>query len=503
MTLSGRNAGIATLVILIALLLLIPSICAGKLDAADRSYFGVNHGHNFSIMVDGGLLWHRQDFTWNAIEHEKGIFVFDQFDEVVEEATEAGVRILGILDYSAEWASTAPTTWDHGRDRAPPKNLDDWSNYVYRTVEHFKGRVDHWEVWNEPNTNFFWLPKRDAKGYANLLRAAYVAAKEANPECTVLIGGMIGFGQDDLDYIEEVYSHGGAGYFDVMAWHPYPGDPNPCLDQFNFSDFMAELKAMMASYGDGEREIWFTEIAWGLGPETTRQDQADYLVRSYVLSFAEGVSRFFWFNFRGPPSEEGSALLEPDFKPRPAFLAHANLARLLEGAQYDVKIEVKDAECHTFRKGDERLLFAWVPWGSREVSLGLKSEVEDLTITDIYGNEIDLSGQGKRLRLKLTESPIIVANLGERDVKALAAPLGAALPILIITIALVVVAPSAYYLRRRRQAAGRKKPHPPRARGRLIDCKKAFDPDLCYRCKDYVVKGSRGYCLRMKKYLEE
>ena len=112
-----------------------------RLEKADRWAFGVNHGHNFSIMVEGGLLWHRQDFTWNAIEPENGTFIFDQYDQVVEEATQAGVRILGILDYSAEWASSAPTIWTDGRDRAPPKNLEDWKEYVYKTVEHFKGTV--------------------------------------------------------------------------------------------------------------------------------------------------------------------------------------------------------------------------------------------------------------------------------------------------------------------------------------------------------------------------
>lgn len=475
---------------------------AGKLDKADRSYFGVNHGHNFSIMASGGLLWHRQDFTWNAIEHEKGVFVFDQFDEVVEEATEAGVRILGILDYSAEWASSAPTTWDHGRDRAPPKNLDDWANYVYRTVEHFKRRVDHWEVWNEPNTNFFWLPKKDSRGYANLLRAAYVAAKKANPECTVLIGGMIGFGPEDLVYLDEVYSYGGAGYFDVMAWHPYPGDPNPCLDQFNFSDFMAELKDIMASYGDKEKEIWFTEIAWGLGPNITRQDQANYLVRSYVLSFAEGVDRFFWFNFRGPPSEEGSALMEYDFTPRPAFLAHANLARLLDGSRYDVKVDIKDVECYIFRKGDDRILFIWVPYGKREVTLRLRSKIENLAITDIYGNETVSHGEGRRLRLMLTESPIIILNLDELDVKALLSPHHDIMTLMLVAILVGAVTFAIVYIKRAppRPRGKKKRPSP---RKRPTDCKEAFDPDLCFKCRDYVVRSSKGYCMRIGKYLEE
>jgi hypothetical protein len=479
------------------LVLLAPAVGHGAgLEAADVSFFGVNHGHNFSIMLEGGLLWHRQDFTWNSIEHEQGNFTFDQYDEVVEETAALGIRVLGILDYSAEWASSAPEIWDHGRDLAPPRDLDTWANYVYRTVEHFKGRVTHWEVWNEPNTNTFWQPKRDPHGYANLLRAAYVAAKKADPECTVLIGGMIGFGNDDLEYLDEVYSYGGAGYFDVMAWHPYPGDPNPCLDQFNFTDFMDALRSIMSSYGDGDSEIWFTEIAWGIGDGATREDQANYLVRSYVMSLAEGVDRLFWFNFRGPPSEEGSALLEHDFTPRPAFIAHAQLAKLLEKASYETRIDINDAECHAFAKGEERILFAWVPWNSTDVTFRFRTDAQDLQILDIYGEEISAEARGRKLKTTLTERPIIILGLDAADVQALNSGMSPLLPVAAV---LAVGACGGAMLYRR--------PREPRARPRSIKpgthCRKSFDPDLCYRCPDYQVRGGRSYCRRYGKYLED
>ena len=471
---------------------------AGNFEEADRSPFGVNHGHNFSIMVSGGLLWHRQDFVWNAVEPENGTFVFDEFDKVVREAQEAGVRILGILDYCADWASSAPTRWTDGRDRAPPKYMEDWSDYVYTTVEHFKGRVNHWEVWNEPNTNFFWLRTGDILEYTNLLRAAYLAAKEANPECTVLIGGMIGF---NFDFLREVYSYGGGKYFDVMATHPYPGDPNPCFDQFNFSDTMEELRGIMSNYGDAEKEIWFTELSWGMGPNITRQDQANYLVRSYVLSLAEGVDKLFWFNFRGSPVEEGSALIDHDFAPRPAFLAHAHLARILDGYEYDVKVDIKGVQCHSFRKGEERVLFIWVPEGSRETPLRVKSKVETLVGLGILGEEVDLGGPGKRIHLTLTESPVIVTRLTAQDIKALR---GSSIinPVIVLALFGIATVVLGVYLRGAPRKKGKKEARTRKTKGPTIKCKGAFDPDLCFRCRDYAVKGSKHYCLRMKKFLE-
>jgi len=467
------------------------------LEKADRWPFGVNHGHNFSIMVEGGLLWHRQDFTWNAIEPKNGTFIFDQYDQVVEEATQAGVRILGILDYSAEWASSAPTIWTDGRDRAPPKNLEDWKEYVYKTVEHFKGRVSHWEVWNEPNIDDFWLPEPDPLGYANLLRAAYLAAKEADPECTVLIGGAIGF---NFNFLRQVYSYGASRYFDAMAWHPYPGNDS-CFDQFDFSGSMKELKDMMAANGDADKEIWFTELAWGIGPNVTRDDQANLLVRAYVLSLAEGVDRLLWFNFRGSPLEEGSGLIDSDFTRRPAFIAHANLARVLEGAQYDAKLNMKSVQCHSFRKKEERIVFIWVPSGTREIRRRLKSKVEDVGAQDIVGGKIDLGGS-KRIKLLLSERPIIITGLTAADVRSMTvapytvlfvgAPLAAALATGLGGIYFGV-------LRRRKIEAPVRAPKPLDV---SLKCQGVFDPDLCYRCRSYAVKGSKHFCMKSNKFLE-
>ena len=31
-----------------------------------------------------------------------------------------------------------------------------WKNYVYAVVEHFKGRITYYEIWNEPDGRWCW-----------------------------------------------------------------------------------------------------------------------------------------------------------------------------------------------------------------------------------------------------------------------------------------------------------------------------------------------------------
>lgn len=38
----------------------------------------------------------------------------------------------------------------------PPTNSADWMDFVLATVKHFKGRVKHWGMWNEPNLKAFF-----------------------------------------------------------------------------------------------------------------------------------------------------------------------------------------------------------------------------------------------------------------------------------------------------------------------------------------------------------
>jgi len=67
--------------------------------------------------------------------------------------------------------------------------MEDWGNYVYQTVLHYKGHHRLLEVWNEPDGGGFLKVAgyngADAEPgvYAELLKTAYIAAKRAKSQC--------------------------------------------------------------------------------------------------------------------------------------------------------------------------------------------------------------------------------------------------------------------------------------------------------------------------------
>ena len=103
------------------------------------------------LMRNNGIGWVRADFDWKIVEPKQGQWDYSRLDAVVELADKNGIRLLPILDYDVPWASPA---WKH---------QDKWLEYVSRTVTRYKGRLSHWEIWNEENSDSMWRDKADAE----------------------------------------------------------------------------------------------------------------------------------------------------------------------------------------------------------------------------------------------------------------------------------------------------------------------------------------------------
>ena len=53
-------------------------------------------------------------------------------------------------------------------------------------MEHFKGRIDYWKIWNEPEVDEFWKPAPNATIYTQLLQRAYTKVKAVNKEAKII-----------------------------------------------------------------------------------------------------------------------------------------------------------------------------------------------------------------------------------------------------------------------------------------------------------------------------
>jgi len=111
-------------------------------------------------------------------------YVWWPYDSLIDTAAGYGIRIQMTLGGPAPaWA-----TGNHRRGIYKP-NPRLYGQFARAAARHFKGRVDRYSVWNEPNYRGWLAPKRTApQRYRAMYVRAYRAIKGADRRAKVLIG---------------------------------------------------------------------------------------------------------------------------------------------------------------------------------------------------------------------------------------------------------------------------------------------------------------------------
>jgi hypothetical protein len=112
---------------------------------------------------------------------------FTRFDQLIDQAAAKGVRVhLSLTGPAPRWANARRL--DQRRAWYKP-NATEFGKFAEVAAEHFKGRVDRYSIWNEPNWKTWLGPLKSAPAlYRQLYVKGYEAIKAADPRAKVLIG---------------------------------------------------------------------------------------------------------------------------------------------------------------------------------------------------------------------------------------------------------------------------------------------------------------------------
>jgi hypothetical protein len=293
--------------------------------------FGIGscHIHNRSAadaarwvpqMAAIGLHSYRAGPTgWGQVEPAEGQWDWKALDEHMNYLAGQGFVFGGLLNGNALW-----NTLDLPGS-LPVNNLPAWSRYVTAIVQHTKGKIGRWEVWNEPPNG----TGRDqtAADYAKIVVAAHDAAKAVDP--TVLIG--LAAKSVHVNYLEQAIRAGARDHFDYITVHPYEV-LNSIADNAGtepvFMNIVPVIRRMLATQNPAKQHvpIIFTEL--GCDVKKGADTQAHALVKAYSMGIAQGVECIQWFE--GMDGDSGPlGLLDAKGTPRPACTALAQLIQHL------------------------------------------------------------------------------------------------------------------------------------------------------------------------------
>jgi hypothetical protein len=264
----------------------IPEDFAGIVHAGET-----NTPQEYALLDRMGASWILTTFYWSRIEREEGKWNFVNYDTYVDTAKASGKKIIGILAYGVSWLHED----GKNRDYIPPDKVHLYLNYVQRTAEHFKGRVDAWCIWNEPNF-IFWKGSRDE--FLSLARQAADALREVDSE-VILLGGAFNRGIFGLPtaYINGLFESGAMDKADAVAFHPYELNPNRTARLF------LEFRAQIAKYGFEDR-IWITETGYPTGgwypTSVSEKNFPAYIIKTFVGLAINGAKKILWYQLFDP-----------------------------------------------------------------------------------------------------------------------------------------------------------------------------------------------------------
>lgn len=280
-----------------------------------------------ALMKEVGIGWVRMDFLWEDIEPESGRFEFNKYDEIVNLLTQNNINILGLLNYSTDWAAEK---WNY-----PPDDNKLFINYAVKIIGRYKDRIKYWEVWNEPDSYTYWAKQDGLKSYCALLKDVYVAAKEVDPECKILNGGLA----NGLASVNHLYDNGAKDYFDILNIHIFESPLNRGAIKRVAAYPKLAYKVMLRN-GDSHKKIWITEIGcpgvksgqkvnnWWLGKNPSERQQAKWLEDVFKeLLRNKTVEKVFWAFFRDCKSHWDNGidyfgLVRWNFSKKPAFFIY-------------------------------------------------------------------------------------------------------------------------------------------------------------------------------------
>ena len=302
---------------------------------------------DFTQMERGGVETLRFLIRWRVVEPDQGIYHWSSIDAVVAKATRAKVEPLPFVYGSPGWIAEP--------ERHPPLDSASheraWQQFLGALVDRY-GRggefwhgpgpnqpIKRWQIWNEPNFDFYWHPKPDPAAYARLLEISADAIRLRDRRADLVMAGVapIASGMRWWKFLRMVYRSPGVNRdFDVAALHPYSPGIRDLETQVDLA------RKIMAENGDRRKSLAITEIGWSSGRERAPLvvgvcRQADLLRKSFRLLARVRrwqVSDAHWYAWQDSLTVEPfctfcekAGLFGLRGRPKPAWSAYRAVAR--------------------------------------------------------------------------------------------------------------------------------------------------------------------------------
>lgn len=307
----------------------------------------------FSKLNELGVGWIRWDIEWFYVQNDsKDSFNWDESDRIVALAEKYNIKSVATLAYAPKWAAAESCSYTD----CYPADPSAFGKFAEEAARRYKGKINVYEIWNEPNSNVFWK-NPNPQIYGEILKESYTRIKSVDPNIEVLTGGLAAIEDSKrgsispVGFLESLYEEGVNKYFDSIALHPYtyPIAPNFPFINNHFRE-MEKIRKLMIKNGDENKKIWITEIgaptggpgyASGLdkligfkyGSDYMEEEAQAEILQDSVLYYKENtdfIAGYFWYSLLDEGSSRGDTenfygLLKHDWSEKLGYSLYKDL----------------------------------------------------------------------------------------------------------------------------------------------------------------------------------
>ncbi|MGN6558586.1 MAG: glycosyl hydrolase [Solirubrobacterales bacterium] len=327
----------------------------------------------FQRLAQGGVESIRIPVNWAAVQPTpEGQLDWSGFDDQVEKAAQAGIKVLPFLIGAPAWAiPERPVSGTGGTLKAPARlpvqgaARTSWAAFLAAAVARYGPTgtfwsehpgvsprpIREWQIWNEPNFKYF-ISRPNPAEYGQLVKISSTALRAADPGAKVILAGLFARpkGSRDRktgkhkslnwyasDFVEMMYKQtpGLKSKFTGAALHPYT------VSAKELPEVVEELRNTLKRVHDAGKGLWLTELGWSSGKATGNNQfakgpagQARELRTAFTLLRGKQakwkVKSVYWFSVDDSPGTcnfcDHSGLFGPGFKPKKSWFEYVKFA---------------------------------------------------------------------------------------------------------------------------------------------------------------------------------
>ncbi len=330
------------------------------MEKLDRDAFEPNKVYDKVAAL--GVKWIRIQSGWQKTEKQKGTYDFSWLDEQVDNLLQRGLKPWLCLCYGNEIYDDF-AKGEYGAVGCPPihtkEAYDAWLAYCKQTVLHFKGRIEYYEIWNEPEGDWCWKPHANYKEYAEFAIKTGRVIKENDHTAKVITGSHY---ERSLKPLYTEFESGMAEITDAITYHEY------CYDERYISHRVKAMRSVCDLYKEGieiiQGESGSQSKLGGAGAlywiATNERMQTKQLARHTLADILAGVKftsvfscvdlaenlrakagevidTYGWFGVLSAEFDKNTGMAIGEYKEKPSYYCLQNLCSI-----FDENIELCD-----------------------------------------------------------------------------------------------------------------------------------------------------------------